>query len=168
MSRLAFNAPMRWKPISLAAVLAAVLAALPVAGAEAPEVVGAATVIDGETLVVDGRRFRLWGIDAPDSRQSCRMRGRDYDCGRIAATALMDLVAGTRVRCRPVDGVPDAARCYAGGYELSEGMIHTGWALAMPRDHVRFAPIEKKAAAAKRGLWRGTFEMPWDWRPASR
>ncbi len=47
-------------------------------------------------------------------------------------------------------------------------MIHTGWVLAMPRDHARFAPIEKKAAAARRGPWQGEFVMPWDWLAAQK
>ena len=130
----------------------------------AADITGAPTIIDGETLEVGGKRFTRWGIDAPDPRQTCIIRRRDYNCGRISTTALMDLVAGVNVTCRPVKGTKNVARCYAGGYELSEGMIHTGWALAMLRDHARFAPIEKKAAAARRGLWRGEFVMPWDWR----
>jgi len=134
----------------------------------AADITGAPTIIDGETLEVGGKRFTLWGIDAPDPRQTCIIRRRDYNCGRISTTALMDLVAGVNVTCRPVKGTTNVARCYAGGYELSEGMIHTGWALAMPRDHARFAPIEKKAATARRGLWQGEFVMPWDWRAAQK
>jgi endonuclease YncB( thermonuclease family) len=129
------------------------------------EVRGRATVIDGETLEVEGRRFRLWGIDAPDLRQTCRLGARPYPCGRISATALMDFVVSVPVRCREVTGAAGVARCWAADYELSEGMVHTGWALAMPRDHARFAPIEKRAAAAKRGLWRGEFVKPWEWKP---
>ncbi len=132
---------------------------------QAGEYRGPATVIDGETLTVEGTRFRLWGIDAPDIRQTCRLGDRSYPCGRISATALMDLVVGGPVECRTVDEVPGVARCWAGGYELSEGMVHTGWALAMPRDHTRFAPIEKQAEAARRGLWRGDFTKPWEWSP---
>jgi endonuclease YncB( thermonuclease family) len=126
----------------------------------ATDITGVPTVIDGQTLEVGGRRFKLWGIAAPEPRQTCVIRGRDYNCGRISTTALMDLVAGGNVTCRPVKGTKDVARCYAGGYELSEGMIHTGWALAMPRDHARFARIEAKAAVARRGLWQGKFAMP--------
>jgi endonuclease YncB( thermonuclease family) len=140
---------------------------LPGNSAMAADIVGAPTIVDGETLEVGGTRFRLWGIDAPDPRQRCVIRGRDYNCGRISTTALMDLVAGVKVRCRPVAKSPGVARCYAGGYELSEGMVHTGWALSMPRNHARFAPIEKKVAAARHGLWQGEFVMPWDWRPGN-
>lgn len=148
------------KMIRILIVLAAVLAAFP---AMAADITGTPTVIDGETLEVGGKRFRLSGIDAPDPRQTCIIRKREYNCGRISTTALMDLVAGVNVRCRPVSKTGNVARCYAGGYELSEGMVYTGWAMAMPRNHTRFAPIEKKAAAARRGLWQGKFDMPWDW-----
>lgn len=147
--------------IRIFAVLAAVLWIFP---ATAADITGTPTIIDGETLEVGGKRFRLWGIDAPDPRQTCVIRKREYNCGRISTTALMDLVAGVNVTCRPVAKSKGVARCYAGGYELSEGMIHTGWALAMPRDHARFAPIEKRAAAKRHGLWQGEFVMPWDWR----
>lgn len=146
--------------IRISIVAVALFIAMP---AFAADITGTPTIIDGETLEVGGKRFKLWGIDAPDARQTCNIRRRDYNCGRISTTALMDLVAGVSVTCRPVKGSKGVARCYAGGYELSEGMIHTGWALAMPRDHARFAPIEKKAAAARRGLWQGEFVMPWDW-----
>jgi endonuclease YncB( thermonuclease family) len=96
-------------------------------------------------------------------QQTSTIRRRDYICGRISTTALMDLVAGVNITCRRVKGTQDVARCYAVGYELSEGMIHTGWALVMPRDHDRFAPIEKKSVVARRGLWQGEFVIPWDW-----
>jgi endonuclease YncB( thermonuclease family) len=143
-------------------VFAALLAVFP---ASAADIIGTPTVIDGETLEVGGKRFRLWGIDAPDPRQTCVIRKREYNCGRISTTALMDLVAGVKVKCRPVAKTGNVARCYAGDYELSAGMVFTGWAMAMPRDHARFAPIEKKAAAERRGLWQGEFVMPWDWKP---
>ncbi len=130
--------------------------------------VGPPEVIDGETLRLGGTTFRLHGIDAPDLAQRCEIRGRAYDCGRVSMTALMDLVAGVEIRCvaRPgATGGPVAANCFATGYDLSEGMVHTGWALAMPRHGTKYAGIEAKARKAKRGLWQGKFTLPWEWRP---
>ena len=118
-------------------VIAALLAGFP---ASATDITGTPTIIDGETLEVGGKRFRLWGIDAPDPRQTCEIRNREYNCGRISTTVLVDLVAGVKVRCRPLAKSPGVACRYAGGYELSEGMVHTAWAIAMPRNYTRFAP----------------------------
>lgn len=157
-------------------VMVAAMAAAPFYGqAGAAELRGAPVVIDGETLEVAGVRIRLYGVDAPDLRQRCEIRGREYNCGRISRTALMDLVAGVKqVSCRLRDSgsTPHASKgtrdrlavCAAGGYDLSAGMVHTGWALAWPRQGTVYAGIEKKAAKARRGLWRGNFTKPWLWR----
>jgi len=38
--------------------------------------VAAASVIDGDTIEVHGQRIRIHGIDAPESRQLCRLDGK--------------------------------------------------------------------------------------------
>jgi len=42
-------------------------------------------VIDGDTLEIHGQRIRLHGIDAPESRQLCRLDGKPWQCGKDAA-----------------------------------------------------------------------------------
>ena len=155
-------------PIALLSAL--LLLSLP-GMARAEPATGTATVIDAETVEVDGQRFRLRGIDAPEPGQQCLSGSRAYDCGKIAATALMDLVAGGTVTCEPLaPGQTDAApvaTCRSDGYDLSEGMVYTGWAMADPASGREFFALESGAKAKRRGMWRGAFIAPWQWRAAS-
>lgn len=133
---------------------------------------GEAEVISGDKLSIGGKVVRLAGIDAPETGQICQVpSGRGFDCGRISATALMDLTVASTVFChltgKSLDGVP-LARCRAGGYDLSKGMVHTGWALAWPRTGTIYVAVEAAARKRKHGLWRGSFETPWDWRRKHR
>src|SRR5215218_3460822 len=49
--------------------------------ADAAELQGLATVIDGDTLEIGGRHVRLFGIDAPETGQTCtRPDGRSSPC----------------------------------------------------------------------------------------
>lgn len=138
---------------------------------------GTATVVDGRTLIVGGVRYRLFGIDVPDLGQTCERFGRAYPCGSVARTALMDLVAGARVSCRPISGERAAlagrtdaagrtlAICKATGVDLAWNMVHTGWALPQPPYGQRFyGRIRTAAKARQSGLWKGTFVEPWHWR----
>ena len=133
---------------------------------------GVPAIITGDTLEVAGRLVRLVGVDAPETGQSCLLAdGRAYDCGLVAKTALMDLTAGVSVSCKLIQTkatIPTVALCKAGGYDLSKGMAHTGWALAWPREGMVYAGIERYARQKKHGLWKGRFVAPWDWRRGQR
>src|SRR5262245_60918266 len=56
---------------------------------------GMARVVDGDTLVLDGERLRLQGIDAPELDQTCVVGDHVLPCGRRARDALARLVAET-------------------------------------------------------------------------
>jgi endonuclease YncB( thermonuclease family) len=161
-----------------AALLLALSAALLLAQAGRPalaDMAGMPKIIDGDTIELNGEAIRLYGIDAPELGQICRIKARSYDCGEIARTALLDLTAGVAVTCRIVPPGPGGAagdgrpgRCTAEGYDLSEGMAYTGWALAHRQVSERYVVFEDQARAAGRGLWRGRFITPWDWRGGAR
>ena len=165
--------PNRRHPLATLCLALALLSALSGAPALA-QVTGPPRVIDGDTIEVAGMVIRLYGIDAPELGQVCRIGERAYDCGRIARTALLDLTAGVAVSCKlappsPEDG-PDGriGHCGADGYDLSEGMVYTGWALALRRVSERYVAFEERARTAGRGLWKGPFVTPWDWRAGAR
>lgn len=138
---------------------------------------GAGRVFNGDTIRIDGRTFRLWGIDAPELIQACQLDGRNYGCGREAAAYLRTLLAPEpgsaagapppQVVCEPRTadqfGRP-AAVCRLGDMDLGAEMVRAGWALAFAPHGTDYMPEEMEARAALRGLWAGSFEAPWDWR----
>lgn len=67
------------------------------------EIIGVASVIDGDTLEIHDRRIRLDGIDAPESAQLCLRDGRKERCGQRSAFFLADLIGQGTVRCVPHD-----------------------------------------------------------------
>jgi endonuclease YncB( thermonuclease family) len=67
------------------------------------DLIGQANVLDGDTLEIHGTPVRLWGIDAPESGQTCR--GDDslpYRCGADAANDLDAFIARRTASCVPI------------------------------------------------------------------
>ncbi len=133
----------------------------------AADIRGIPTILDGDSLEIDGYRFDLFGIDSPEPGTMCRKdNGGSFDCGHVATTALMDLTAGLEVICTPLDETDldkaetILATCSAGGFSLNRNMVHTGWALAKRSASDAYINTEHKAKTAKRGLWRSKVESP--------
>ena len=70
---------------------------IPTVRASGPTFSGRARVVDGDTLEVGGKRIRLHGVDAPESRQSCIAAGRRWPCGERATRALAGRIGGRTV-----------------------------------------------------------------------
>lgn len=54
--------------------------------------------VDGDTLELDGTAYRLWGVDAAETRQKC---ADGWPAGAMASRALFNLMAGRAVTCEP-------------------------------------------------------------------
>ena len=129
---------------------------------------GRASVIDGDTIEVQGERIRLFGIDAPESAQTCLdQSGNAYRCGQRAAFALSDKVGARAVSCQPTGKDRYGrivARCSLAGEDLQAWMVRNGHALAFLRYSKAYRLDEAEAKATKAGIWTGSFVAPWDWR----
>ena len=128
---------------------------------------GRASVIDGDSLEIHGTRIRLFGIDAPESAQSCLREGIPVRCGQKSALALSDKIGTRPISC--VSNGTDrygraVAVCRAGSTDLNKWMVSRGWAVAYRQYSSTYASEEEAAAKAKRGIWQTEFIMPWDWR----
>jgi endonuclease YncB( thermonuclease family) len=135
--------------------------------AAAATLTGRADIVDGDTIKVGAIPVRLYGIDAPEGRQTCERDGKPYDCGKQATKTLADLIAGQPVQCEIV-GRDDFGRalgiCSAGSTELNSTLVSHGWALAFVKYSSRYVADQNAAESSKVGLWAGSFIKPWDWR----
>ena len=132
---------------------------------------GKPRIIDGDTIEVAGQRIRLHGIDAPESGQTCNWPDKVIPCGNIAANTLTGTVAGQTVRCE-TRGKNRYGRwiatCFAGDVDIAQNVVYTGWALAYRKYSKDYVAADDAGRKAGRGLWRGKFIAPWDWRRGKR
>lgn len=123
------------------------------------------TVIDGDTLEIHGERIRLDDIDATESWQLC-YAPTAYRCGQEAAFALADWIGRRTVTC--AEQSRDrykrvVARCNVGGVDVAAWLVESGHALDLPRySKGEYAHHQDRARVAKRGIWRGHFQLPWE------
>src|SRR5713101_1454767 len=117
----------------------------------APDIVGPAQVIDGDSIRVAGIEIRLYGIDAPEFRQICMRAGHPWACGRAATRFLESLAEHRELRCRPRE---------EDRYGLGVAMVRSGQAVA----YGAYQAEEREAREARRGVWASTFERPAAWR----
>ena len=135
------------------------------------DVSGRARVIDGDTMDVDGMRVRLHGVDAPEGNQSCLIGDEPWPCGRRSARALADLIDGRVVACQERDRDRYGrivAVCRRDALDVNAWLVAEGWALAYRRYSVAYVEQESQARQSRRGMWRGDFVSPWNWRQGKR
>jgi endonuclease YncB( thermonuclease family) len=126
-------------------------------------------VIDGDTIVLDGIKIRLQGIDAPESKQTCarKIDKQVCSCGTAATEKLTSLIADQEVKCTD-EGRDKYQRqlsyCYAGDVNLNAEMVKQGYALAYTHYDIIFFLDELYARWHNHGIWASNFVNPSDWR----
>jgi endonuclease YncB( thermonuclease family) len=138
-----------------------------------PSFAATALVRDGGTVEVAGIAYRLDGIDAPEVDQMCIDDHADtWACGVEARDHLSSLIGNRQVRCEDL-GVGTAYKkrhigiCTAEGdsASLNQLLVTQGFALNFePYARGRFKENEAAAKTDRRGLWKGCFASPQDFR----
>lgn len=157
--------PMRWMATS-ALVIIGGLAAGSAALAQ-QSMVGKPSVTGGDTIRIGQTHVRLDGVDAPEAEQMCRIEGKEWACGKEAKLALTQIIGTRWVTCFPTGKEEKGlvvAQCYAGPADIAALLVREGMALADRRHSTAYVIYEDYARRGRKGVWRGTFQMPWEWR----
>ncbi len=141
--------------------------------AQADNLSGQASIIDGDTLEIHGTRIRLWGIDAPEGSQLCRNDDSlPYRCGANAANELDAFIARRPVDCSPVSLDQyrrTVAVCSIDGVDVAEWLVRNGLALDWPMySKGKYNGAQRDAEHAGRGMWAGSYVEPWLFRACIR
>lgn len=131
-------------------------------------------ILDGDTIDVidpdnrnDGTiRVRLYGIDAPESRQPYGQRARQYLSRLVFNAEVTVEVMSTDRYGRSI------GRVYAGGEDVNLLMVEAGlawWYARYAADDLDLAEVQEDAQLAGIGLWADARPIPpWDWRRGLR
>jgi endonuclease YncB( thermonuclease family) len=141
-----------------------------------PSFAATATVRDGATLQLGDVTYRLDGVDAPELDQVCiDDYAAPWACGVDARDQLTKLIADRQVRCDDLGPAPYKKRhigiCSVEGEtaSLNQLVVRQGFALNFePYARGRFRDDETGAKADRRGLWKGCFVAPQEFRRARK
>lgn len=155
------------KPICI--LVALFLSSLSHAGSMTGKTIeGQPSVIDGDTLEIQGTRIRLHGIDAPESSQQCYRQGEPWKCGQWAAQALDSILEGKHLACSKrgmsYNRVVAVCQVIETGQDIAQVIVRGGGAVAARKYSMAYVPAETEAKAEQAGIWSSDFKMPWIWR----
>jgi endonuclease YncB( thermonuclease family) len=149
-------------PVLLLAVLSA-----------SPTWAASAIARDGGTLQLAGVTYRLDGIDAPELDQMCIDEHADaWACGVEARDQLSKLIGSRQIRCEDLGLGTSYKKRHIGictvegeGVSLNQLLVRQGFALNFePYARGRFREDEAGAKENRRGLWKGCFVAPREFR----
>jgi endonuclease YncB( thermonuclease family) len=134
-----------------------------------PVYAGEIIALEGDVLRIDGKRVRLWGIDAPEGGQQCLRDGKPWYPAPEATAALGRLVATvSRIDCTTMDRDRfgrAVALCRSNGVDIGQEMVRKGWAFDFRRySGGAYGAVEARARNRKRGVWSADCVPPWTWR----
>ena len=143
---------------------------------EAKKISGIAKVTDGDTIKIDGKKIRFFGIDAPEKKQQCRKPwltmsfisfSKDYPCGQISTDRLKNKINNKLIICKWTNKdryKRYIAECFKDKININAWMVRNGYAVAYRKYSKKFVSQEIFAKKEKLGLWSSSFIMPWDYR----
>lgn len=137
----------------------------------AKNIIGKAKVIDGDTININSKKIRMHGIDAPEIKQNCTIKKKEWACGKQSAFELKKIINNQITECKVTDiDIYNRylAICLVNGININKMMVKKGWALAYRFYSKDYIVEEKYAREYKLGIWIGKFEEPYLYRKKNK
>lgn len=136
------------------------------------KVSGVVHVVDGDTIDVGSTRIRLFGIDAPETDQTCI--GADdavLPCGAWVTAQVRATYQGQQAICARIDTDRygrTVARCSVAGNDMGQALVARGLAFSYTRYSRDYIAIEASARRATAGIHAYKMLRPADYRKARK
>ena len=124
-------------------------------------------IIDGDTILLNGKKIRFSGIDTPELKQTCKRNDEIVYCGIEAKKLLINIIGNNKIDC--INEGKDQykrtlAECFVNDLSLSSYLVKKGYAFAYRKYSKKFVKDEDYARVNNLGMWSMNFEFPWDYR----
>ena len=132
---------------------------------------GKPRIVDGDTIHIKSNKIRLHGIDAPETKQTCKVDNEEWHCGKQSTKELKKLISNQEVKCitNDVDIYNRfVAICYVNEININQWMVESGWAIAYRYYSTDYIIQEKYARDNKLGVWKSEFMKPYAYRQQNK
>ena len=132
---------------------------------------GKPRIIDGDTIHIKSNKIRLHGIDAPETKQTCKIDNEEWYCGKQSTKELKKLINKQNVECliNDVDVYNRyIAICYVDEININQWMVKNGWAIAYRYYSKDYINEEEYANKNKLGIWKSKFIEPYLFRKKNK
>lgn len=128
-------------------------------------------VVDGDTIHINNIKHRLYGFDAPEMRQLCKINEMTYQCGIRSKKFLVSVINNKKVKCVRIDidrYKRIIAGCFTNNTNFNRELVKSYWALAYRGHTLDYVIDEQFSQENSLGIWKGTFIHPKKWRKINR
>tara|TARA_B100001540_G_scaffold230122_1_gene204296 strand:+ start:549 stop:1013 length:465 start_codon:yes stop_codon:yes gene_type:complete len=119
---------------------------------------GKASIIDGDTIIINGEKIRFAGIDTPERNKI----GHSYSKLKLKQKISNNIVVCIREKKLDPWG-RTVAECFIGYESISSYMVKNGYACDYVKySKKKYANEQEYAKSKKLGIWNMNYESSWE------